>query len=266
LSAVRTVKDVFGDACEDTYANLNWAGREESLESSARRLAASMSLLSGLTGLQWYRDAEDLQSRTSNFVPVPADPAVLVGILRTQLFTNWGDTAATFRFLLSRDTPSLGNAEAAALSGSVGSAADSWNQIQLELADDFPLGGPVETAALFAELVRVWQPDHARLSNSAAQKELVMTRAAYLSWTSNKAYAEPVSDLEVSVPFGDGSLRAARVWTPGHVVALNAELAAAGAPSFSKRPAQQDPPQFPSDTPDLARVLSTVAVPAAAGE
>lgn len=261
-----TVKDVFGEACEDTYANLNWAGREESLESSARRLAVTMSLLSGLTGLQWYRDTEGLQSRTANFVPVPADPTALADILQLGLRSNWGDTAATFRFLLSRDVLSLENAESAALSGSVGSAADSWNQVKLELSDDFPLGGPTEAAALFAELVRIWQPDHARLSNYAVQKELVMTRAAYLSWTSNKAYEEPASDLEVSIPFGDGNLRAARVWTPGHVVALNAELTAAGAPSFSRRPVQQDPPLFPSETPDLASELSTVSAPATAGE
>ncbi|MFF2678070.1 hypothetical protein ACFVRT_15975 [Arthrobacter koreensis] len=261
-----TVKDVFGDACEDTYANLNWAGREESLESSARRLAASMSVLSVLTGLQWYRDAEDLQSRTAHFVAVPSDPGALADILRARLIPDWGDAAAAFRFLLSREAPSLKNTEVAALSGSVGSAADSWNQIKLELADDFPLGGPVEAASLFAELVRIWQPDHARLSNYAVQKELVMTRAAYLSWTSNKSYEEPASDLEVSIPFGDGNLRAASVWTPGHVVALNAELASAGAPGFSKRPAQQDPPQFPSEAPDLASELSTVTVPAAAGE
>ena len=192
-----TVKDIFGDACADTYANLNWAGREESLESSARRLAAAMALLSGLTGLQWYRETEGLQSRTANFVPVPADPAALADIFQLRLLSNWGDTAATYRFLLSRDAPSLDNAEAAALSGAVGSAADIWNQVTLELADDFPLGGPAEAAALFSELVRIWQPDHARLSNYAVQKELVMTRAAYLSWTSSKAYEEPESELEV---------------------------------------------------------------------
>ena len=133
-------------------------------------------------------------------------------------------------------------------------------QVKLQLSDDFPLGAPSEAAHWFSGLVRIWQPDHARLSNSAVQRVTGLTRAAYLSWTSVKAYTEPESAREIRFPFGDGNLRAARVWTPDGIVALDRELAQAGAPRYSNRPTKQAPPSLPDDCPEEVAALDRAII------
>ena len=251
---MKTVKDVFG-ADSGASINLGWNGREEDYLSSAARFSATMVRLTALTGLQWYYDTEDRRSRRANFVAVPTAPDVLAGILRDNPHPDWGETATSFSALLSAD-PAAGLQTAARISAAVGSPPDRWNAMNLGLSDDFPLGDASEAAALFADLVRIWQPDHAQLGTTAMYASLPLTRAAYVSWSSSKAYTEPESEKEISIPFGDGTLNIARDWTVEGIIALNGELAAAGAPKASSRPKKQDPPQFPADGPDLSALAS----------
>lgn len=247
---MKTVKELFGEYSEDTIVGLGWNGREETQLESAARLAASMSLLSELTGLQWWRDTEPLESRTANFVTVPADVTAVEELLREEVRFDWGETAASFSVLLSASNPADGAPALASLHATVGSPIDKWNKVRISLSDDFPLGSPAQATTWFAELVRIWQPDFARLTNIAVLENKVFTRASYISWTSNKAYTEPEGRMDVRFLFGDGTLSVAREWTVEGVTALDRELAAAGAPRLSKRPKKQDTPQFPDELPE----------------
>ena len=78
---------------------------------------------------------------------------------------------------------------------------------------------------------------------------MVFTRASYISWTSNKSYTEPVSELEVRFPFGDGILCVAREWTVDGITALDRDLSAADAPKLTMNPEKQVVPQFPDELP-----------------
>lgn len=122
-------------------------------------------------------------------------------------------------------------------------------QDKLNLSDDFTPGAVAAAAALFADLVRIWEPDHAQLGTTAMYAALPLTRAAFISWTSSKAYAEPESDREVSFPSGDGVLRISRDWSVDGVMALEKDLVALGAPTASALPRVQDVPQFPDAIP-----------------
>ena len=246
---MKTVREIFGEQSEGTFVGLAWNGREESQLDSAARLVASMSLLAELTGLQWWRDTEPLESRTGHFVTVPAEVSAVADLLREDIRLDWGETASSFSGLLSAADPNTGSPVVAQLHTAMGSPLDGWNRAEVLLTDDFPLGSPAQAAAWFAELVRVWEPDHARLTSIAVLENMVFTRASYISWTSNKAYTEPVSELEVRFPFGDGTLCVAREWTVEGITALDRDLAAAGAPRLSMHPKKQDVPQFPDELP-----------------
>lgn len=253
---MKSVNEVFGAESPRTYINLNWAGRVERPAEIAARLSATMSVLSDWTGLQWYRDTADRKGTDVRFELVPTDVARL-----TQAIDSTGGTDDTggagneasswtgfFQSLRAGSAPSIKTL--AVLNGSTASIMEQRNEVQLQLTDDFPLGTPTQAAQWFLDLVRIWQPDHARLSTLALQKATGFSRAGYLSWTSSKAYAEPESDAEVRIPFGDGVLRAPRRWTVEAIVEINRELEAAGAPEFSERPAVQDPPHFPEGYPE----------------
>lgn len=247
---MKTVFEVFGSESRRTHVNLNWAGRAEPVSHTADRLSATMAMLSKWTGFSWYRDTEDLQSRKSHFELVPADSKSLSGLLVPGDEHN--EEAASFFMSLIRDpaTPSV-----ATLSGSVGLRIDQENNVKLRLGEDFPMGSPSEAAVWFLDLVRIWQPDRAVLSNSAAQMVTGLRRSAYLSWTSSKAYEEPNSNAEIDIEFGDGNLRAARVWSVEGIGALDNELKNAGAPEYDERPAVQDTPQFPDGYPAGLEIL-----------
>lgn len=251
---MKTVKDMFG-AGAGASIDLAWNGREEDFSSTAARLSASLVRLTELTGLQWHYDTADLQSRSAAFATVPSDPEAIAGILRQNQDQDWGFTACTFSALLSAG-PGTGAPTPAQIHIASGSPLDSWNRMNLDLSDDFPLGTVTDAAALFSDLVRIWQPDHAQLGTRAMYAALPTTRAAFMSWTSAKAYTEPESDGEICVPFGDGTLRVARDWTVEAVLKLDTELKAAGAPQADNSPKTQDPPQFPSESPDLTELAS----------
>ncbi|WP_146070494.1 hypothetical protein [Arthrobacter sp. 08Y14] len=253
---MRSVEEIFGADRSDAYINLNWAGRRETPSVLAGRLASTLSMLSDRTGMSWYRDTADRNSHDVNFELVPTGAEALAEFLNPRTDEGWMDLPPWMGFHILLRASSDRNAKTlATLSGSTASSMERRNEIHLELADDFPLGTPSEAARWFLELVRTWQPDHARLSNSAAQRVTGLTRAAYLSWTSAIAYTEPESAQEIGIAFGDGKLRAARVWTPEGIVALNRELAQAGAPRYSNRPTQQNPPTFPEDYPEELSTL-----------
>ncbi|MCC3265893.1 hypothetical protein [Arthrobacter gengyunqii] len=269
MTIMKTVQEIFGTDSRNTYVNLNWAGRRETPSAIAERLSATMSLLAHRTGMNWYRDTADRNSQDVNFVVVPSDKKALIDVLHPRAreeavpdflnphtdvewseFPTWMGFHIILRAGAERDAHTL-----ATLNGSTASSMDRRNDIQLELEDDFPMGTPSDAARWFAELIRIWQPDHARFSNTATQLVTGLTHAAYLSWTSTKAYVEPESAQEIRIPFGDGNLHAARLWTPSGIAALNRELAQAGAPRYSKRPKQQDLPSFPDKDPEGLETL-----------
>lgn len=253
---MRSVGDIFGADRSDAYINLNWAGRRETPSALAGRLAATLSMLSDRTGMSWYRDTADRNSYDVNFEMVPTDPEALAEFLNTRTDEGWTEVPPWMGFHILLRAGADRNAKTlATLSGSTASSMERRNGIHLQLADDFPFGTPSEAARWFLELVRTWQPDHARLSNAGAQAVTGLTRAAYLSWTSAMAYAEPESAQEIRIPFGDGNLGAVRVWTPEGIVALDRELAAAGAPRYSNRPSKQTAPTFPDRLPEGLSVL-----------
>lgn len=265
---MRAVAEIFGTD-SGTYINLNWAGRKEHPSEVARRLAGTMALLSDRTGMRWYRDTADRNNNEVKFELVPTTEEALIDLLNprngegkltdflSEAEDEWSEFPEWMGFHIILRAGSDRNATTLAyLTGSTASSMERRNQVKLQLSDDFPLGAPSEAAHWFSGLVSIWQPDHARLSNSATQRVTGLTRAAYLSWTSVKAYAEPESAHEIRIPFGDGNLRAARVWTPDGIVALDRELAQAGAPRYSKRPTEQDPPSFPEQFPEGLALLS----------
>lgn len=265
---MRSVKEIFGADSPNTYINLNWAGRKEYPSAVAGRLASTMALLSDRTGMRWYRDTADRNSNEVRFELVTTKKEDLSDFLNphtrqerlpdflSKAEEEWSELPAWMGFHISLRASSDRDAlTLATLNGSTASSMEQRNEVQLELADDFPLGTPSEAAHWFLDLVRIWQPDHARLSNTATQLVTGLTRAAYLSWTSAKAYKEPESPQEISIPFGAGNLRAARVWTPDCIVALDRELALAGAPRYSNRPTKQDPPTLPDDYPEEVATL-----------
>lgn len=274
MTIMRAVKEIFGADSPNTYVNLNWAGRRETPSAIVGRLAATMSLLSDRTGMDWYRDAAGLNSQHVNFQMVPTDREWLTEFLNPRASgeavtdflspraeADWSELPVWMGFHINLRAGSDRNAPTwATLNGSTASSMDRRNEVQLELADDFPMGTPSEAAHWFLELVRTWQPDQARLSNTATQLVTGLTRAAYLSWTSTKAYTEPESAQEIRIPFGDGNLRVARVWTPDGIVTLDRELAQAGAPRYSKRPTDQDPPNFPEVYPQALGILDSEVV------
>ena len=245
---MKTVKEIFG-AESRAAISLGWNGREEGCESSSARLSAALVLLSEKTGMSWYRDTEDLMSRKATFVVVPTSPDVLADLLQENRDLEWGETATSFTAFLSSGPEGDDLPAAARIHITCGSPLDRWNKIHMALDDVFPLGSVSDAAAMFAEVVRIWQPDYARLSTSEVNSTLPLTRASYISWTSAKAYTEPEIDGEVAFPFGDGTLRVAREWTVESIVVLNRELTEAGAPKLSKRPKKQDTPRFPDGLP-----------------
>ena len=246
---MKTVREMLGEHSEDTFVGLGWNGREETQLEAATRLVASMVLLSELTGLQWWRDTEPLESRTAHFATVPPDVNAVADLLREEVRLDWGESASSFSAILSAADPADGEPALAQLHASVGSPIDKWNKVQISLSEDFPMGSPAQATRWFAELVRIWQPDFARLTNIAVLENRVFTRASYISWTSSNAYAEPETRMDVRFPFGDGTLSVARGWTVEGVTALDRELESAGAPRLSKRPKKQDVPQFPDALP-----------------
>lgn len=246
---MKSGKDIFGIS-SGPFINLNWAGRGESPESAAARLAGTMSVLSVWTGLQWYRDTGDRNSSVVRFDLIPAEQQGLTELINPR--AAWARDAAprlSSYFLSLRSSPDPARTYTALLSGSAGSEQDLSNQVKLQLADDFPVGTPSQAARWFLDLVRIWQPDRARMSSQSVEQEIGLTRAAYLSWASVKAYTEPLSDKEIRIPFGDGALGAARLWTVEGIAALDRDLRQAKAPKASIRPSLQDPPQFPSRYP-----------------
>ena len=248
---MKSVNEVFGAESPRTYINLNWAGRVERPAEIAARLSATMSVLSEWTGLQWYRDTADRKGTEVTFELVPTEVARLAQVINSTGGNDDEDSFSWTGFFQSLRAGSDPSAKTlAVLNGSTASIMEQRNEVQLQLADDFPLGTPSQAAQWFLDLVRIWQPDHARLSTLALQKATGLSRAGYLSWTSSKAYAEPESDAEIRIPFGDGALRASRRWTVEAIVEINSELEEAGAPEFSERPAVQDPPQFPAGYPE----------------
>ncbi|UWX98449.1 hypothetical protein N2K95_07335 [Arthrobacter zhaoxinii] len=242
------------------FINLNWAGRVEKPETVAARLAGTMSLLSAWTGLQWYHDTGERNSTAVSYEVVPAEQQSLTGLInpRTARERDAAPQLSSY-FMSMRSSPDPNGTYMVLLSGSAGSDQELTNQVKLQLADDFPVGVPPEAARWFLDLVRLWEPDRARLSSQSVEQEIWLTRAAYLSWTSAKAYPEPLSDKEVRIPFGDGGLGIARTWTVEGIAALDRDLRHAGAPKASNRPPTQNQPQFPSGYPkeldSLAREL-----------
>ena len=176
---MKTVKETFGEQSKGTFVGLGWNGREESQADSAARIVASMSLLSELTGLQWWRDTEPLESRIGHFVTVPADVSAVADLLREDIRFDWGETASRFTGLLSAADPNTGSPVVGQLHTTSGSPLDDWNSAQILLTDDFPLGSPAQAAAWFAELVRIWQPDFARLNSIAVLENMVFTRVDF---------------------------------------------------------------------------------------
>lgn len=245
---MKTVKEIFGAESRATMS-LGWNGREEGYGSSAARLSAALVLLSERTGMEWYRDTEDLMSRKATFVVVPTSPDTLADLLQENRNLEWGETATSFTAFLSAGPAGHDLPTAARIHITCGSPLDRWNKVYLAFDDAFPLGSVSDAAVMFAEFVRIWQPDYARLSTSEVNATLPLTRASYISWTSAKAYTEPESEKEVAFPFGDGTLRVAREWTVGGVVGLNQALTEAGAPKLSARPKKQDTPRFPDELP-----------------
>lgn len=248
---MKSVNEVFGAESPRTYINLNWAGRVERPTAIAARLSATMSVLSEWTGLQWYRDTADRMGTEVRFELVPTEVARLTQVIDS---TGGNDDEGSFSWtgffqsLRAGSDPS--SKTLAVLNGSTASIMEQRNQVKLQLTDEFPLGTPSQAAHWFLDLVRIWQPDQARLSTLALQKATGFSRAGYLSWTSSKAYTEPESDAEILIPFGDGALRVSRTWTVDAIVQINRELEEAGAPEFSDRPAVQDPPHFPEGYPE----------------
>ncbi|MCC3299286.1 hypothetical protein [Arthrobacter caoxuetaonis] len=246
---MKTIREIFGAGSRATMS-LGWSGREEGYESSAARLSTALVLLSEKTGMRWYRDTEDLMSRKATFVVVPTTPDALAGLLEESRNLDWGETATSFTAFLSTGPADNDLPAAARIHITCGSPLDRWNKIHLALDDAFPLGSVSDAAVMFAEFVRIWQPDYARLSNSEVNATLPLTRASYISWTSAKAYTEPESEKEAAFAFGDGTLRVAREWTVDGIVGLNQALTEAGAPQLSVRPKKQDTPQFPDELPE----------------
>ena len=240
-----------------TYISLGWAGRSETPEQTAARLAASLPLLNRVDGAAWY---ERVSHRQPILDAVPGTPETLAALVQLRLDEEKrSERSALMKpdFTLRMD-PGQMSPDLAVLSATTGASIDWVNLATIDLADGYPLGPPSQAARLFLDLVRIWQPDRARLSTGSTDEHIITTRAAYLAWASTKAYHEPDPlPQEIALPFGDGNLYASRTWSVEAVTALHDALKSAGAPRYFDRPDQQDPPAFPEAYPDGLEKLDT---------
>lgn len=246
---METVSDVMGPDNRVTFISLGWAGRYETAEQTATRLAASLPALNRVDDAVWYLIADRPQPILD---AVPETPEALTAIVASHIDReDWSDTGAwaNTNFGLRTDAGQM-SPDLALLTAAAGTDLDGPNVVTIRLAPDYPLGAPSQAARLFVDLVRIWQPDRARLSTLSTDEHIITTRAAYLAWTSAKAYREPDPlPEEISIPFGDGTLYASRTWSVEAVTALHAALKSAGAPRYLDRPDEQDPPAFPDGFP-----------------
>ncbi|MFF2678056.1 hypothetical protein ACFVRT_15905 [Arthrobacter koreensis] len=91
--------------------------------------------LTEITGLPWYYDAADLQSRSAEFAAVPSDPDDIEVLLQENPDQEWGSTASAFSTLLSTG-PGIDAPIPAQIHIASGPPLDAWNRKNLDLSDD----------------------------------------------------------------------------------------------------------------------------------
>ena len=259
LNTMTTIREVLGPECRKPFISLIWEGRDESALEISRRLGPTMSLVADRLPVGtafWYRYTDEASEEP---LTVPEATEALEPVVEetfnspsSEYFSRSSLSLFLFEDPAQRSSPTT--------SISVAAGSGNSNTVTVNFTEDFPLGPPSAAVRLFLDLVRIWQPDLASFSTVSAVRARMGTghvsHAAYLSWTSAKAHDQvPAAEGEYTVPFGEGQLFVAKLWTLDGLRALHEELG----PSAVKGPEVQNPPQFPDGYPtELERIDSAV--------
>lgn len=258
LDDMNVASEVFGPEHEKVTLFMAWGSRVETPAEIAVRLLSTMRALTRLypeaKAAFHTLEGDGLNSRSR----LPETVEELTGVVaaKTDRDNNgqpYDEARTRLTALLLPDPTSPGLRSDAMLSMIAGTSLGLGNKLSVQFEDSFPMGSPAEAARWFSDVVRIWQPEYALLKTSLANSihRRTSTYAGFLSWASRKALGpSPQVDSAISLPFGDGTLYAAREWTVDGIGAFVEELAGAGARSVLDIPEEQDLPDLPAGYPD----------------
>lgn len=210
---MKTMSEILREQKTYPFIALSWGGRDESAVEIGRRLSETLDVVAArFRGLgKWYHGVPKARPELDL---VPDDGAELADFIEPTFHRIWGESPAWTRLHLVLQEESAQRAPSmAGLHIMAGSSMERQNIVTLDMPDNFPAGSPSEMSRLLLAMARIWQPDFAKFTSSAAQEaqKPPFTHAAYLAWQSTKVYGpEPLTDRELIIPWGDGALYAAR--------------------------------------------------------
>lgn len=255
--------EVFGPEHDQVTLHMAWKGRGETPAEIASRLLSTMKILTALydDGRAGFYSLEGSSLDGRAQLPDSLEDLTSYAVERSDKESDGsvreqGRTSLVTLLLGDPSNPVL-QADAM-LTVAAGTPLGLRNHVSADFGGSFPLGDPGRAARWFADLVRIWQPEYALLrtdlSNTPEYNNT--TYAGYLSWASSIAYGQgPEVPSAIRIPFGEGTLYAAKDWSIKGFVAFSDDLAEAGAGSVLKAPKFQEPPHFTEGYPEALALL-----------